>query len=134
MIVNATDGSIIRLLVDDERFDLETAHVIQFERVLDMRSGVLCRDIEHRVRATPAGATADGHDRGSALRAGDRRPPPRTPSGAFYTADDVRSSPLQAMSAASTRSWHPSRSPTAARRARERARTDGDFERYGWIA
>jgi alpha,alpha-trehalose phosphorylase len=45
-IVNATDGSIIRLFVDDEPFDLATAKVHRFERVLDMRTGVLQREVE----------------------------------------------------------------------------------------
>jgi alpha,alpha-trehalose phosphorylase len=45
-IVNATDGSIIRLFVDDEPFDLATAKLIRFERVLDMQLGVLSREVE----------------------------------------------------------------------------------------
>jgi alpha,alpha-trehalose phosphorylase len=45
-IVNATDGSIIRLFVDDEPFDLATAKVHRFERVLDMKTGVLHREVE----------------------------------------------------------------------------------------
>jgi alpha,alpha-trehalose phosphorylase len=45
-IVNATDGSIIRLFVDDEPFDLATARVLRFERVLDMQLGVLTREVE----------------------------------------------------------------------------------------
>jgi alpha,alpha-trehalose phosphorylase len=45
-IVNATDGSIIRLFVDDEPFDLATANVVRFERVLDMQIGVLTREVE----------------------------------------------------------------------------------------
>src|SRR5215207_5748435 len=45
-IVNATDGSIIRLYVDDEPFELSTARLIRFERALDMRIGVLTREVE----------------------------------------------------------------------------------------
>jgi alpha,alpha-trehalose phosphorylase len=45
-IVNATDGSIIRLFVDDEPFDLASAKIIRFERVLDMQTGVLTREVE----------------------------------------------------------------------------------------
>ena len=45
-IVNATDGSIIRLFVDDEPLELATATILRFERVLDMQSGVLCREVE----------------------------------------------------------------------------------------
>ena len=44
-IVNATDGSIIRLFVDDEPLDLQTATIVRFERVLDMRAGVLRREV-----------------------------------------------------------------------------------------
>jgi alpha,alpha-trehalose phosphorylase len=52
-IVNATDGSIIRLFVDDEPFDLATARIRRFERVLDLRTGVLRREVEW---LTPRGA------------------------------------------------------------------------------
>ena len=45
-IVNATDGSVIRLFVDDEPFDLATAKLHRFERVLDMQVGVLSREVE----------------------------------------------------------------------------------------
>src|SRR6185437_14664661 len=51
-IVNATDGSIIRLFVDDEPFDLATAAIVRFERVLDMQIGVLHREVEFE---TPRG-------------------------------------------------------------------------------
>jgi alpha,alpha-trehalose phosphorylase len=42
-IVAPPDGSVIRLWVDDEPLDLATARV---ERVLDMRAGVLLREVE----------------------------------------------------------------------------------------
>jgi alpha,alpha-trehalose phosphorylase len=45
-IVNATDGTVIRLFVDDEPFDLTTARILRFERVLDMQIGVLSREVE----------------------------------------------------------------------------------------
>jgi alpha,alpha-trehalose phosphorylase len=45
-IVNATDGTIIRLFVDDEPFDLATTKILRFERVLDMQIGVLSREVE----------------------------------------------------------------------------------------
>ena len=51
-IVSATDGSIIRLSVDGEPFDLATARVLRFERALDMRTGVLAREVEFE---TPRG-------------------------------------------------------------------------------
>jgi alpha,alpha-trehalose phosphorylase len=49
-IVNAPDGSLIRLFVDDEPFDLATARLMRFERVLDMRLGVLVREVEWETR------------------------------------------------------------------------------------
>jgi alpha,alpha-trehalose phosphorylase len=45
-VVNAPDATIIRLFVDDEPIDLTAARVRRFERVLDMRAGVLRRDVE----------------------------------------------------------------------------------------
>jgi alpha,alpha-trehalose phosphorylase len=45
-VVNAPDGTIVRLFVDDEPFDLATVRVIRFERVLDMQVGVLSREVE----------------------------------------------------------------------------------------
>jgi alpha,alpha-trehalose phosphorylase len=45
-IVNAPDGSIVRLFVDDEPFDIATARILRFERTLDMRAGVLRREVE----------------------------------------------------------------------------------------
>jgi alpha,alpha-trehalose phosphorylase len=47
-VVNATDGSIVRLEVDDEPLDLATAKVLRYERVLDMQTGVLEREVEWR--------------------------------------------------------------------------------------
>ena len=44
-IVNATDGSVIKLYVDDEPFDLDHAEVLEYERVLDMRAGVMERRV-----------------------------------------------------------------------------------------
>jgi alpha,alpha-trehalose phosphorylase len=51
-MVNAMDAKIIKLYVDDEPFFLPTADLIRFERVLDMRQGILSRDI---LWETPAG-------------------------------------------------------------------------------
>ena len=45
-VVNVTNGKIIRLLVEDEPFDLRYGTVISHERVLDLRDGVLRRDVE----------------------------------------------------------------------------------------
>jgi len=44
-IVNVPDGKIIKLYVDDEPFYLPTADLLHFERVLDMKAGMLTRDV-----------------------------------------------------------------------------------------
>jgi alpha,alpha-trehalose phosphorylase len=51
-IVNITDGKIIRLLVDDEPFDLRYGELLRHERELDLRAGVLRRIVEW---VSPAG-------------------------------------------------------------------------------
>ena len=52
-LVNVTNGKIIRLLVDDEPFDIRYGALRSHERVLDLRSGVLRRSVEW---ISPAGA------------------------------------------------------------------------------
>ena len=52
-IVNVTNGKIVRLLVDDEPFDVRYGKLLSHERVLDLRAGVLRRRAEWR---SPAGA------------------------------------------------------------------------------
>jgi alpha,alpha-trehalose phosphorylase len=44
-VVNVPDGKIIKLYVDDEPFYLPTADLLHFERVLDMKNGLLTRDV-----------------------------------------------------------------------------------------
>src|ERR1700681_1860247 len=57
-VVNVTDGKIIRLLVEDEPFDVRYGELRSHERVLDLRDGVLRRVAEwvspsgRRVRVT----------------------------------------------------------------------------------
>jgi alpha,alpha-trehalose phosphorylase len=51
-LVNVTNGKIIRLLVDDEPFDVRYGHLRAHERVLDLRAGVLRRQAEW---VSPAG-------------------------------------------------------------------------------
>lgn len=51
-IVNAPDAKVIRLYVDDEPLELSTADLVEYERALDMRTGVLSR---HVVWRTPSG-------------------------------------------------------------------------------
>lgn len=45
-IVNVTNGKLIRLLVDDEPFDMRYGQVVSHERVLDFRAGTLRRETE----------------------------------------------------------------------------------------
>jgi alpha,alpha-trehalose phosphorylase len=53
-VINVTNGKIIRLLVDDEPFDLRYGQLRAHERVLDLRSGLLHRTCEW---TSPAGTT-----------------------------------------------------------------------------
>ena len=45
-IVNVTNGKLLRLLVEDEPFDIRYGTLIAHERVLDLRAGVLTRTVE----------------------------------------------------------------------------------------
>src|SRR3712207_4383051 len=47
-----SNGKVIRLLVDDEPFDVRYGELVRHERVLDLREGVLRRDVEW---VSPAG-------------------------------------------------------------------------------
>jgi alpha,alpha-trehalose phosphorylase len=51
-IVNVTNGKLIRLLVDDEPFDLRYGELRHHERILELRAGVLRRVVEW---VTPSG-------------------------------------------------------------------------------
>jgi alpha,alpha-trehalose phosphorylase len=53
-IINVADGKLIRLLVDDEPFDIRYGSVRAHERVLDFRAGTLLRTVEW---TSPAGRT-----------------------------------------------------------------------------
>jgi alpha,alpha-trehalose phosphorylase len=44
-VVNVTDAKLIRLLVDDEPFDMRYGRIISHERTLDLRHGLLHRDV-----------------------------------------------------------------------------------------
>lgn len=57
-IVNVTNGKIIRLMVDDEPFDVRYGELISHERVLDMRAGILTRQAHWR---SPAGKEVKVH-------------------------------------------------------------------------
>src|SRR5437588_6822810 len=45
-MINVTDGKVIRLLVDDEPFDVRYGKLLRHERVLDLRDGVMRREVE----------------------------------------------------------------------------------------
>ena len=68
-IVPCPDGSIIRLTADGESFDLAGTPLVRHVRALDMRRGVLTREIEFRtrrgrrvvVRSTRLASLADPH-------------------------------------------------------------------------
>jgi alpha,alpha-trehalose phosphorylase len=47
-VVNVTNGKVIRLLVDDEPFDIRYGDLLRHERVLDLRDGVLRREVHWR--------------------------------------------------------------------------------------
>ena len=51
-LVDVTNGKIMRLLVDDEPFDVRYGNLEHHERVLDFRTGTLTRDVRWR---SPAG-------------------------------------------------------------------------------
>jgi alpha,alpha-trehalose phosphorylase len=51
-IINAPDAKIMRVYVDDEPLSLDVADLREYERVLDMRDGVLRR---HLIWVTPSG-------------------------------------------------------------------------------
>jgi alpha,alpha-trehalose phosphorylase len=52
-VINVTNGKIIRLLVDDEPFDIRYGTLHSHERALDLRAGTLTRQVEW---SSPAGA------------------------------------------------------------------------------
>jgi alpha,alpha-trehalose phosphorylase len=54
-IVNVPDATVIELYVDDEPFFVPTARMPEYRRILDMRSGILTREL---LWATPSGKHA----------------------------------------------------------------------------
>jgi alpha,alpha-trehalose phosphorylase len=52
-VINVTNGKIIRLLVDDEPFDIRYGTLHSHERILDLRAGTLTRAVDW---SSPAGA------------------------------------------------------------------------------
>ncbi|MGC0327838.1 alpha,alpha-trehalose phosphorylase [Streptomyces sp. SAI-170] len=53
-VINVTNGKVLRLLVDDEPFDLRYGRLVSHERTLDLRRGILTRVCEW---TSPAGST-----------------------------------------------------------------------------
>ncbi|RVW07117.1 glycoside hydrolase family 65 protein [Prescottella agglutinans] len=53
-IINITDGKIVRLLIDDEPFDVRRGQILRHEQELDLRAGLLRRTVEW---CSPAGRT-----------------------------------------------------------------------------
>ncbi|MFJ5262302.1 glycoside hydrolase family 65 protein [Streptomyces sp. NPDC088387] len=53
-VINVTNGKVVRLLIDDEPFDLRYGTLVAHERTLDLRRGVLERVCEW---TSPAGST-----------------------------------------------------------------------------
>ncbi|MCO5992099.1 glycoside hydrolase family 65 protein [Actinoallomurus rhizosphaericola] len=51
-VINITNGKVIRLLVEDEPFDVRYGELRSHERVLDFRAGTLTREVEWK---SPAG-------------------------------------------------------------------------------
>ena len=45
-LIDVTNAKVIRLLVDDEPFDVRYGNLLSHERVLDLRAGTLRRDVE----------------------------------------------------------------------------------------
>lgn len=45
-VINITNGKVIRLLVDDEPFDLRYGELLHHERRLDLRTGILEREVD----------------------------------------------------------------------------------------
>ena len=60
-IINVTNGKLIRLLVDDEPFDVRYGELHRHERVLDLRAGTLTREVQlelaRRARRSRCAAT-----------------------------------------------------------------------------
>src|SRR6202166_5369889 len=52
-VINVTNGKIIRLMVDDEPFDIRYGTLNSHERILDLRAGTLTRTVDW---TSPAGA------------------------------------------------------------------------------
>ena len=70
-ILNCPDGTIIKLFIDDEPFVITEAEVISFHRTLDLRQGIVQRDVTW---ITPAGRRMQSQDDATCVL---RAPAPR---------------------------------------------------------
>jgi alpha,alpha-trehalose phosphorylase len=57
-LINCTNGKLVRLLVDDAAFDVRYGTLLAHERTLDLRDGVLRREVRWR---TPTGKAVEIH-------------------------------------------------------------------------
>jgi alpha,alpha-trehalose phosphorylase len=57
-VINVTNGKLLRLLVDDEPFDVRYGELQSHERTLDLRAGTLARQVDW---TTPSGRRARVH-------------------------------------------------------------------------
>ena len=119
-VVNVTDGKIIRLLVEDEPFDVHRGHLEHHERMLDFRTGILTREVQWR---SEAGSAVRVRSRAARLvRRPQRRP--RSPtrsrrSSARCASRCSRTCIANQIDRPGER--RPARRPGAGRRARQRA-------------
>jgi alpha,alpha-trehalose phosphorylase len=69
-VVNVTNGKLMRLLVDDEPFDVRYGQLLSHQRELDLRAGIDRRDLLRRIPVGAGGPThpaiGTGGERGSA--------------------------------------------------------------------
>ena len=93
-VVNATNGKLIRLLVDDEPFDIRYGELLKHVRTLDLRAGQLRRDGPLALAERARGRGQDHADRllHAALGGGDplRGAPARRQGGACRRAVRAR--------------------------------------------
>ena len=102
-VVNATNGKIIRLLVDDEPFDIRYGELLDHRRTLDLRAGKLRRTC---TGARRAGARSRSGPSGSSPSSSARWPRSATRCG--------RSTVARCGSSRSPSSWPTSRAPPRA--------------------
>src|SRR5204862_22351 len=77
-IANVTNGKLIRLLVDDEPFDIRYGELLAHERVLHLRAVVLFGSLEW---ASPPGSSVRGRSARSETRPSPRARRPSTRAG-----------------------------------------------------